>query len=117
MANSITTNSTSRGQRQFQGNFTEVWTAKATITDQDAISASDTASFDITVKGVALGDMVLGISLTNDLSDGTDQAVVTGIVSAANTVTVRVHADVGTNYAADDLNNAVVKVIVGRPAW
>lgn len=116
MANTITTNSTSRGQRQFQGNFTEVWTAKATITDQDSISAGDTVSFDVTVNGVALGDMVLGISVTNDLSDGTDQAVVTGVVTAANTVTVRVQADVGA-YAADDLNNAVVKVIVGRPAW
>ncbi len=116
MANTIATNSTNRGQRQFQGSFTEVWTAKATISDQDSISAGDTIGFDITVPGVALGDMVLGISLTNDLSDGTDQAVVTGVVTAANTVTVRVQADVGA-YAADDLNSAVVKVIVGRPAW
>lgn len=116
MANTITTDKVVQGKQQFQGVLNELWTVKGTITDQDAVAIGDTVSFDLTVNGVALGDMVLGVSLTNDLSDGTDQAVVTAIVTAANTVTVRVLADKG-EYAVDDLNNAVVKVLVGRPAW
>lgn len=117
MADTITTDTVERGSQQFQGAFKEMWTVKGTITDQDAIAANDTASFALTVTGVALGDICLGVSLTNDLSDGTDQADVSAVVTAANTVTIRVHADVGTTYAADDLNNAIVKVLVGRPNW
>lgn len=116
MANSITTNTVTRGKKQFQGVFNEMWTVKGTITDQDAIAIGDTASFALTVPGVALGDLCLGVSLTSDLSDGTDQAVVTAIVSAADTVTIRVNADAG-EYAVDDLNSAVVKVFVARPSW
>jgi len=116
MANSITLNSAKQGKQQFQGVFKNMWKIKATISDQDAVAINDTASFSLTVPGVALGDQVISISLNNDLSDGTDQAVVTGIVSAANTVLVRVHADVG-EYAADDLNNSVVKILIGRPNW
>lgn len=116
MANSITTNTVTRGKQQFQGVLNELWTVKGTISDQDSIAIGDTASFDLTVNGVVLGDMVLGISLTNDLSDGVDQAAVMGIITAANTVTVRVSADAGA-YAADDLNGSVVKVLVGRPSW
>ena len=116
MANSITRNSYKRGTEQFGGAFKDMWTVKATISDQDAISATDTISFAITVPGVALGDQVIGFGITNDLSDGTDQAIVRAHVTAAETVTVYVTADVGA-YAADDLNNAVVKVLIGRPAW
>lgn len=116
MANAITLNSQLRDKEQFGGAFTDMWRVKATISDQDAVSAGDTASFSLTVSGVVLGDIVLGISVDEDLSDGTDQAVLTGIVSAANTVLVRVNADVG-EFAADNLNGKVVKMFIGRPNW
>jgi hypothetical protein len=116
MANTITLNSYERGSQQFQGAFSEQWRVKATITDQDAVSATDTVRFSLTIPGVVLGDMVVGITMTNDTSDGTDQAIVTGWVTAADTVAVQVNADVG-QYAADDLNNAVVKILIGRPSW
>ncbi len=116
MADAITVNTVVNGLGQLQGAVNEIWTVRATITDQDAIAISDTASFSMTVSGVALGDIVLGVSLTNDLSDGTDQAVATAIVTAANTLVIRVHADAG-EYAIDDLNTAVVRVIVARPAF
>lgn len=118
MANTIGTPTIveSNSGAQFQSFFSDMWTVKATITDQDAVAATDTVRFSLTVPNVALGDMVLGISLTNDLSDGTDQCIVTGVVTAANTVVVQVTADVG-QYAVDDLNNAVVRILIGRPTW
>lgn len=117
MANTLTLNSSVRGRKQFQGAFaSDMWTVKATFADQDAVAVTDTASFAITVPGVALGDMVVATSVTSDLSDGTDQAVFQAFVTAANTVTVRVTADVG-EYAADDLNATVVKLLIARPSW
>lgn len=116
MANAITLNSSVQGREQFTGAFSNMWKVKATITDQDAVAAGDTASFAITVPGVALGDVVLACAIDTDMSDGTDQGIIYGVVTAANTVNVRVNADVG-EYAADDLNNAVVKLLIGRPAW
>lgn len=117
MANTISLTSSDRSRKQFAGAFgDEMWFVTASITDQDAITAGDTASFALTIPGVALGDMVIGVSLTNDLSDGTDQAVVTAVVTAANTVNVRVQADAGA-YAADDLNSSTVKIAIARPSW
>ena len=116
MANTITTNTVTRGSKQFQGAFKEMWLVKATISDTDAIALNDTLALTMTATGVALGDMCIGGSLTLDLSDGTDQAVATFHVTAANTVTLYLQADLG-EFAADALNGAVVKVLVGRPTW
>ena len=116
MANTIGTPTVARGTKQFQGVFSEMWTVVATISDQDAIAATDTVRFSLTVPGVLLGDICIGVSLTNDLSDGTDQATVTAVVTATDTVVVNVLADVG-QYAIDDLNNAVVRILIGRPTW
>ena len=116
MANTIGTPTVVRQREQFQGVFTDLWTVKATISDQDSVTATDTVRFSLTVPGVALGDMVVAVSLTNDLSDGTDQCIVQGYVTAANTVVLQVTADIGA-YAADDLNNAVVRMVIGRPKF
>lgn len=116
MANAITVNTVTSGMGQLQAVFDQLWSVKATISDQDAVAITDTASFSMTVAGVVLGDIVLGVSLTNDLSDGTDQACVTAVVTADDTVVLRVLADKG-EYAADDLNTAVVKLVVARPAF
>ena len=117
MANTITVTKTDRGVKQFQGAFKEMWFVSGTVTDQDAVLANAIGEFDITVDGVALGDMVLGVSVNKDLDDGTDQALFTAYVAAADTVTVQLHADDGTSFAADDLNTSTVKIAIGRPNW
>lgn len=117
MANTVTVNSTHRSVQQFQGAFSEMWQVTATISDQDAVAINDTLAVNLTVPGVALGDMVIADSLTVDALDaGGDGAVISFRVTAANVLTMYVHADVA-EFAADSLNNGVVKVLIGRPAW
>ena len=116
MANTITLTRYKRGNMQFQGAFKDMWAITASIDDQDAVAINDTLELSVTVPGVVLGDMVIGVSLTLDLDDGTDQGTVTGEVTAADTVTVKIQADVG-ELAADAVTGAVVKILVGRPAW
>jgi hypothetical protein len=116
MANTISVNATVRNEAQFQGLFNDMWTVKATISDQDAIALTTITEFDCTVPGVALGDMVIGVSSTVDLNDGTNEALMNAYVSAANTVTVQIMAD-EAEFAADAMNGAVVKILVARPAW
>lgn len=116
MANTIGTPTTIDARGQFQGFFERMWAVKATITDQDAIALTDTMRLSLTVTGVALGDVIVGYSITNDLSDGTDQCIMQCYVTAADTVVVQFTADAG-QYAVDDLNNAVVRILIGRPTW
>jgi hypothetical protein len=117
MANSATVDRVEQGNKQFQGAFSEMWAVTATITDQDAVAIGDTMSISLTVPGVALGDMVIGTSLSKDTFDGDgDGAVIRCEVGSANTVNFMVHADVA-EFAADAILNAVVKILVGRPAW
>jgi hypothetical protein len=71
----------------------------------------------MTVPGIALGDRVGGMSLNMDSFDaGGDGAVIRAEVGSANTVNFIVHADVA-EFAADAITNAVIKILVGRPAW
>lgn len=116
MANTAGTPTIVQARSQFQGAFSDMWTVKVTITDQDAIAITDTMRIAITVTGVALGDMVIGRSITNDLSDGTDQVVFDAYVTAADKVNLQFTADAG-QYAVGDLNNAVVRLLIGRPTW
>lgn len=116
MANTIGTPTIVQARAQFQGAYGDMWTVKAVISDQDAIAATDTMRLSLTVPGVVLGDHVVAFGIDNDLSDGTDQCIMQCYVSAANTVVVQFTADVG-QYAVDDLNNATVKLLIGRPNW
>ena len=117
MANTITLVSSQRAREQFQGAFSgEMYRVRATIDDQDAVAATDSVLFPLTVTGLALGDIVVGFSLSVDQSDGTDNAVVQCYVSAANTLTVHVQADVA-EFAADALNAAIVRALVVKPNW
>lgn len=61
----------------------------------------------VTVTGAALGDIVLGVSASVDLAG----LQVTGYVSAANTVTLRLRNDTG---GAVDLASATYRVIVAK---
>ena len=95
-----------RGNDQFRGIFSDTWVVKATL---DAGSLVDGAgeTDDITIPGVALGDMVIGASLGVDLVGLT----VTGYVSAANTVKFRIQNESGSTV---DLASATLRVVVAR---
>jgi hypothetical protein len=117
MANTISVSNVEQGNKQFGGAFSEMWAVTATVTDQDAVAIGDTLSISMTVPGIALGDMVVGMSLNMDSFDaGGDGAVIRAEVGSANTVNFIVHADVA-EFAADAITNAVIKILVGRPAW
>lgn len=94
------------GTDQFRGLFSNTWLVRATL---DAGSLADGAgeTDTVTVPGVALGDMVLGASL------GVDEAglTVTGYVSAANTVSLRIQNESGGTV---DLASATLRVVVAR---
>ena len=96
-----------RSNDQFRGLFNETWIVKATL---DAGSLVDGAgeTDDVTVAGVALGDMVIGASLGVDLVGLT----VTGYVSAANTVKFRIQNE---STATVDLASATLKIVIVRP--
>lgn len=95
-----------RGTKQFQGMFQDMWKVTATL---DAGSLVDGAgeTDTITVPGVALGDIVLGVSF------GVSEAgiTITGYVSAANTVSLRVQNESGGTL---DLASTTVRLVIGR---
>jgi hypothetical protein len=95
-----------RGNDQFRGLFSDTWAVTATL---DAGSLVDGAgeTDDVTVDGVALGDMVIGASLGVDLVGLT----VTGYVSAANTVKFRIQNESGSTA---DLASATMKIVIVR---
>jgi hypothetical protein len=72
-----------RGNDQFRGIFSDTWAVSCTL-DSGSVSAGATDTDTVTVPGVALGDMVLGMSV------GVSEAglVRRAYVSAANTVTI-----------------------------
>jgi hypothetical protein len=95
-----------RGNDQFRGLFSDTWVVRATL---DAGSLVDGAgeTDDITIPGVALGDMVIGASLGVDLVGLT----LTGYFSAANTVKFRIQNESGSTA---DLASSTLRVVVAR---
>ena len=72
-----------RGQhRQFQGAFSDTWTIKDTF-NFGSIADGNEEVTGVTVSGVALGDMVLGVASSVDVAD----LDLTANVTAANQVT------------------------------
>ena len=102
-ASSVTTR---QNNSSFRGLFSDTWLVKATL---DAGSLVDGAgeTDDVTVPGVALGDMVIGASLGVDLVGLT----VTGYVSAANTVKFRIQNESGSTV---DLASSTLRIVVAR---
>lgn len=119
MADTMAVSVTNQSKQQFQGLFNEMWAVTGTVTDQDAINDDVGMAITLTVPGVALGDMVLGISFGKSLADANAQLTVTAFVSAANTVIIKfVNIDAGTDaYDADVLNDGGFKMLIGRPNW
>lgn len=100
-----------QGNKQFQGAFVEMFAITLTV-DPNSVAAAgeDTGTF--TVPGLALGDMVVGVSAGVNLTADAD---IQAYVSAANTLVIRLsnlHAS-----SALDLATSTWKVLVGRPAW
>jgi len=97
-----------RGRQQFQGIFSDFWEVSETVDFGNAATGSGTfASVDVTVPGVALGDVVFGVSLGVDTVD----AVVAGAVTAADTVTLTL---LNNTAGAVDLASTTAKFMVGR---
>lgn len=101
-----------QSKQQLQGMFNEMWLVKETACDfGNAATGSGTfASVDITVPGVALGDVVGGIAVGVDTVD----AVIGGAVTAANTVTLTL---LNNTSGAVDLASTTCRFWVGRPNW
>jgi len=100
-----------QGRSQFQGLFSEMWTHSESVDFGNAATGSGTfASVDVTVPGVALGDIVMGVSIAIDTVD----TVIAGAVTAANTVTLTL---LNNTAGAVNLSAAIVDFIVVRPAF
>ena len=101
---------------QFQGLFSTMIAATVTGVDQDGIATTVCKDWEVTVPGAALGDLVL-VAPSSDMEDaGINRVMFTGIVTAADTVAIRVMADDGT-FAADTTNGETFKILVLRPNW
>ena len=100
-----------QGKQQLQGIFNEMWAVTETVNFANAATGSGTfASVDVAVPNVALGDIVIGVSMGVDTVDG----VVQGAVTAANVVTLTL---LNNSAGAIDLASTTCKFIVGRPSW
>jgi riboflavin synthase alpha subunit len=95
-----------RGNDQFRGIFSDTWVVKATLDAGSLVNGAGETD-DVTVAGVALGDMVIGASLGVDLVGLT----VTGYVSAANTVKFRIQNE---SEATVNLDSATLRIVIAR---
>ena len=95
-----------RDNESFRGLFSDTWTVTCTLNSasvSDQAAATDT----VTVPGVALGDMVIGMSA------GVSEAglVRRAYISATDTVTI---ATTNTTGGAVDLASSTVKLVIAR---
>ena len=95
-----------RGNDQFRGLFTDTWDVTCTLNSASVATVS-TATDTVTVPGVALGDMVIGMAI------GVSEAglVRRAYVSAANTVTIVSYNPTGSSV---DLASTTLTLIIGR---
>lgn len=95
-----------RGNDQFRGMFSDTWVVTATLDSGNLIDAAG-ANDNVTVPGVALGDIVLGFSFGVDLAGMT----VTAYINAANTVTIRVQNESGGTI---NLASTTIRMVIAR---
>ena len=100
-----------RGIQQFRGLFSEMWAVKATWDPASAAAGAQTTSDTITVPGVALGDMVLGIYVEGEVAAS---PIIRARVTAANTVVLAIIS--GTGVTAD-MASGTLKLVIARPAF
>ena len=109
MANATSVVVVKDGREQFQGVFEKVYEVRATI-DIDSLATTLNDTDTVTVPGVALGDMVIGMSLGVDIAG----MQITAYVSAANTVTLVVNNITGGTV---NLGATTIKLVVARPGF
>jgi len=95
-----------RGNDQFRGLFTDTWDVTCTL-NSASVATTATATDTVTVAGVALGDMVLGMAI------GVDEAglVRRAYVSAANTVTIVTYNPTASSV---DLASTTLNLVIAR---
>jgi hypothetical protein len=95
-----------RGNDQFRGLFTDTWDVTCTL-DSASVATTATATDTVTVPGVALGDMVLGMAV------GVSEAglVRRAYVSAANTVTIVTYNPTASSV---DLASTNLNLVIAR---
>ncbi len=99
-----------RGElRQFQGAFSDTWAIKDTFNFGSVADGNEEATA-ITVSGVGVGDMVLGVATSSSAQDLNLIAQVTG----SDTIEFQVENNTG---GAIDLATATYTCFVGRPNW
>ena len=91
-----------------EDHFSKIYSASG-VWDAGSIADGDEAVDTIALTGVALGDIVLGVSCSVDVAD----LGLTAAVTAANEVTVQLLNNTGS---AVDLDSATYRVVVGRLA-
>lgn len=97
------------GPMQFRDLFDNFYVYTATYDPGNAATGSGTfASSDVTVPGVALGDVVLASSFSLDTVD----TAIVAAVTAANTVTVTV---LNNTAGAVNLASGTIRIVVARP--
>lgn len=96
-----------RGNDQFRGLFTDTWDVLCTL-DTASIGTTATATDTVAVPGVALGDMVIGMSI------GVSEAGLMrrAYVSAANTVTI---VSINPTGSSIDLASTTLQLMIVRP--
>jgi len=98
-----------RGNDQFRGLFSDTWLVTATLDSASVANGAAGAATDtVTVPGVILGDIVLGMSVAVNEAGLVRRAY----VSAANTVTIATN---NLTAAAIDLASTVIDLIIVRP--
>lgn len=97
-----------RGKQQFGGMFSELWKVVATWDPASAAAGAQTTSDTITVPGVQVGDIVLGLSLTTEVAAS---PIIRARVTADNTVTLAIIS--GTGVTAD-MASGTLRMIIGR---
>lgn len=119
MANTFSVTTSVQANEQFQGLFNEMWAVTGTVTDQDAIADDVSVDLSLTVPGVALGDMVLGLCFSKSQADANASISAHAFVSAANTVIMKLVNvdDAADAYDADTLTGGSFKMLIGRPNW
>lgn len=95
--------------------FGTSYTVTATLDQTSVIAAAAELVVDCAATGVVLGDMIIGMSLNKDISDGVDIVNLTAHVTAAGVITV-VASNPSTELAANTLTGTI-KFLVGRPTW
>lgn len=98
-----------RGTKQFQGMFKEMWAVKATWDPASAAAGAQTTADTITVPGVAVGDMVVGLSFSGEVAAS---PIIRARVTAADTVVLAIIS--GTGVTAD-MASGTLRLVIGRP--